>query len=97
MACPACRCPQLTYLSLADALNTRMCELKEVPALVALDMSRATKLGEAGTRLALMRLTSLQDLSISGVTNLADQTIQEVGGWPSMGWAVAFDFLCLQF
>lgn len=77
---PVCRCPQLTYLSMAGAVNTRMPNLDEAPALVALDLSRCSKLAEASTRATLMRLTGLRELSVSGISNFLDQTVQHVSG-----------------
>lgn len=75
-----CRCPELTFLSMAGAANTRMPNLDEAPALAMLDLSRCSKLAEASTRATLMRLTSLRELSVSGISHFLDQTVQHVSG-----------------
>lgn len=75
-----CRCPQLTYLSLADAANTRMPDLDDVPALQCLDLSRSSKLSEASMRTVLSRLISLRELNAQGLSDFKDQTLQQVGG-----------------
>lgn len=65
---------------MAGAANTRLPNLDEAPALQALDISRCSKLAEANTRTALIRLTALRQLNISGISNFMDQTIQQVWG-----------------
>jgi hypothetical protein len=76
---------------MAGAANTRMPNLDEAPALQSLDLSRCSKLAEGSTRTALMRLTALQQLNISGISNFLDQTIQQVRlgeGFVGLGWWV---------
>jgi hypothetical protein len=65
-------------LSLSGASNTRIPDLAQASSLVSLDISRCVKLLEASARVALMQMTALQQLSISGITNFLDQTLMQV-------------------
>lgn len=63
---------------MAESPAMRLPNLDGAPALAALDLSRCCKLSEASTRSTLMRLTTLQELKVSGITNFLDQTVQHV-------------------